>query len=125
MFGDASTGVFGAILYLVTPPCRECPTGQVQFIKAKGKLAPPTKEQDPKEDTVPRWELQSLVTAGHLVEFVVSDIDELKGKPIFIWGDNRPALSWCSSDDIDDIYVFRSVSPSKVMSQGNSEVCKV
>ena len=110
VFGDASTMAFGAVLYLVTPPCKECTNGQAQFIKAKGKLAPPTKEQNSKEDTVPRWELQSLVMAGQLVEFVLKDIEELINCPVFIWGDNKPALSWCSSDDIDDIYVFRRVS---------------
>ena len=36
VFGDASTMAFGAVLYLVTPPCKECICGQVQFIKAKG-----------------------------------------------------------------------------------------
>ena len=110
VFCDASTLAFGAVLYLVTPPCAECPQGQIQFIKAKGKLAPPTKQQSSKEDTVPRWELQSMVTAGQLVEFVLRDIEELAHCPIFIWGDNKPALCWCSSSDIADIYVFRRVS---------------
>ena len=110
VFGDASTMAFGAVLYLVTPPCKECTKGQVQFIKAKGKLCPPIKEQKPKQDTIPRWELQSLVTAGHLAEFVVKDVEVLENCPIYIWGDNKPALSWCSSSDIEDIYVFRRVS---------------
>ena len=51
-----------------------------------------------------------MVTAGHLVEFVVKDVEVLEECPIFIWGDNKPALSWCSSDNIEDIYVFRRVS---------------
>ena len=103
VFSDSSKMAFGAVLYLVTPPDEHSKDGQVQFIKAKGKLAPPTKEQNMKEDTIPRWELQSLVIAGHLVEFVVKDIEELAHCPIFIWGENKPSLNWCSSDDIDDI----------------------
>ena len=51
-----------------------------------------------------------MVTAGQLVEFVLNDIEELSHCPIYIWGDNKPALCWCSSSDISDIYVFRRVS---------------
>ena len=94
----------------MTPPCVECPGGSIQLMKAKGKLTPPTKDQNPKEDTVPRWELQSMVTAGQLIEFVLKDVEELKHCTIYLWGDNKPALCWCSSADITDIYVFRRVS---------------
>ena len=54
-FSDARKIAFGAVLYLVTPHCVECLGGHIQLIKAKGKLTTPTKEQSPKEDTVPRW----------------------------------------------------------------------
>ena len=109
-FSDASKSAFGVVLYIVTPPCVECPGGSIQLMKAKGKLTPPTKDQNPKEDTVPRWELQSMVTAGQLIEFVSKDVEELKHCNIYLWGDNKPALCWYSSADITDIYVFRKVS---------------
>ena len=38
-----------------------------QEIKAKGKLTPPLKMQKAKENTIPRWELASLVMVGQLV----------------------------------------------------------
>ena len=110
VFGDASTSAFGAVLYIVTPPGEECTDGKVCFLMAKGKLTPPLKSQKTKEDSIPRWELQSLVIAGHLVEFVTREVKEIAHCPIYIWGDNRPSLSWCSSDDLQDIYVYRRVT---------------
>ena len=51
-----------------------------------------------------------MIIAGQLVQFVMKDVDELSHCPIYMWGDNRAALSWCSSVKIDDIYVFRRVT---------------
>ena len=48
--------------------------------------------------------------AGHLVQFVTKDIAELAHCPVYIWGDNRAALGWCTSDNIEDIYIFRRVT---------------
>ena len=77
---------------------------------SKGKLTPPMKLQKTKEDSIPRWELQSLVIAGHLVDFVTKEVKELAHCPVYIWGDNKPSLSWCSSDNLQDIYVYRRVT---------------
>ena len=107
VFGDASKSAYGAVLYLVTPPGVNCEKGEVKLLMAKAKLTPPIKSQNPKEDTIPHWELASLVLAGHLVQFIKKDIAELAHCPVYIWGDNRAALSWCTSDKIEDIYIFR------------------
>ena len=86
VFGDASKSAYGAVLYLVTPPCDKCDKGEVKLLMAKVKLIPPIKSQNPKEDTIPRWELASLVLAGHLVHFVMKDMEELAHCPVYIWG---------------------------------------
>ena len=38
------------------------------------------------------------------------EVKELAHCPIYICRDNRPSLSWCSSDDLKDIYVYRRVT---------------
>ena len=37
VFCDASTEAYGAVLYLVTPKCEECPEGQIRMIRSKSK----------------------------------------------------------------------------------------
>ena len=51
-----------------------------------------------------------MLMAGQLVQFVRKYVEELSHCPIYMWGDNRAALSWCSSGSIEDIYVFRRVN---------------
>ena len=84
VFGDASVSAFGAVLYVVIPPGEDCPSGEVSLVKCKGKLCPPLKLQKSKEDSIPRWELCSMLIAGQLVQFVMKDVDELSHCPIYM-----------------------------------------
>ena len=107
IFCDASTQAYGAVIYVVTPASEMYPNGEVWFIKAKGKITPVLK--NPKEDTVPRWELCSVVLASNLWVFVVDAMPQLREKQLFLWNDNRPALAWLSQTEIRDTYVHNRV----------------
>ena len=107
LFSDASTQAYGAVLYVVTPISAECPPGEVRLIKARGKIVPVDK--NPTEDTIPRWELCSIVIASNLLVFVKDAVPQLKGKRSYIWNDNKPALAWCSQTEIKDTYIHNRV----------------
>lgn len=107
VFCDASKQAYGAVLYLVTPECEQCPLGQVKMIKAKGKIVPVNK--DPTEDSMPRWELGSILIAANLLVFVLDAVPGLEEKEKTIWNDNKAALSWCSQVEIKDTYVHNRV----------------
>ena len=109
IFSDASKSSIGAVMYIVTPPCPECKDGNVKQVMAKAKLTPPIKERSVKEDTIPRWELLGMLMGAQIADFVTKDIDILKNKKIYIWGDSKVALSWCSSEDLKDNFVIRRV----------------
>ena len=110
IFSDASQAALGAVLYLVTPPCESCPEGQVKQVMAKSKLTPPLGERSSVEDTMPRWELLGMLISAQIAWFVTSDIDLLQDKEIFLWGDSKVALHWCSSDNPKDNFVIRRVN---------------
>ena len=107
VFCDASTQAYGAVLYLVTPACDQCPHGQIKMIKAKGKIVPIDK--NPTEDSMPRWELGSILIAANLMVFVLDAVPSLEIKEATIWNDNKAALSWCSQLEIKDTYVHNRV----------------
>ena len=86
IFCDASTQAYGAVLYLVTPPCQQCPEGQIKMIKAKGKIVPVNK--NPTEDSMPRWELGSILIAANLLVFVLDAVTSLEQEETTIWIDN-------------------------------------
>ena len=77
------------------------------MIKAKAKIVPVDK--NPTEDTMPRWELASIVVGAKLLVFVLDAVPQLLGKPVFIWNDNKPSLCWCSQTTIKDTYVHNRV----------------
>ena len=79
IFADASTQAYGAVLYLVTLVSSECPQGEVRMIKARGKIVPVDK--NPKEDTMPRLELCSILIASDLLEFVKDAVPQIREKP--------------------------------------------
>ena len=110
IFSDASNSAIGAVMYLVTPRCETCPDGHVKQLFSKGKLTPPLKDRSKIEDTIPRWELLGILISAQIASFVTSDIKELQDKRIFIWGDSKVALAWCSSDDLKDNFVIRRVT---------------
>ena len=109
IFSDASNSSIGAVMYIVTPPCPECIEGNIKQVMAKAKLTPPIKERSIKEDTIPRWELLGMLMGAQIADFVTKDIDILSDKKIYIWGDSKVALSWCSSEDLKDNFVIRRV----------------
>ena len=77
------------------------------MIKAKAKIVPVDK--NPTEDTMPRWELASIVVGAKLLVFVLDAVPQLLGKPVFIWNDNKPSLCWYSQTTIKDTYVQNRV----------------
>ena len=64
VFTDASMQAYGAVLYLVTPKSIQFPQGEVFLIKAKAKIVP--LQKNPTQDTMPRWELTSMVVSANL-----------------------------------------------------------
>ena len=107
VFCDASTEAYGAVLYLVTPACEECPEGQIRMVRSKAKVVPVNK--DPNEDTMPRWELCSILIGAFIVDYVKKGMQIEDDLETFIWNDNKPALSWCSQDEISLAFVHRRV----------------
>ena len=107
-FADASTTAYGAIAFVVIPRGEEFPCGYVKQVLARGKLTPP-KSRHTVNDTVPRWELLSIVTASQIVKFLHDNVPLLRALRVIIWNDSRPALGWCSSKDIKTAYVLRRV----------------
>ena len=107
VFCDASTEAYGAVLYLVTPPCKECPKGQIRMVRSKAKIVPVNK--DPNEDTMPRWELCSILIGAFIVDGAKKGMKLAKDIQTYIWNDNKPALSWCSQDEINLAFVHRRV----------------
>ena len=107
VFADASTQAYGAVLYLVVPKSPALPNGRVRILKAKGKIVPVDKH--PNEDTMPRWELASILIASNIVTFTLDAVPQLKDKQIFIWNDSKAALSWCTQVEIKDTYVHNRV----------------
>ena len=107
VFTDASMQAYGAILYLVTPRSTSYPEGEVFMIKAKAKIVPVHK--DPTQDTMPRWELTSMVVGANLLEFTLDAVPQLASKRSFIWNDNKPSLCWCSQTTIKDTYIHNRV----------------
>ena len=81
------------------------------MIKAKAKIVPVDK--NPTEDTMPRWELASIVVGAKLLVFVLDAVPQLIGKPVFIWNDNKPSLCWCSQTTIKDTYVHNRVKDNR------------
>ena len=107
VFADASTQAYGATLYLVTPKSTAFPNGEVRLLKAKGKIVPVDKH--PNEDTMPRWELASILIASNIVAFVVDAVSQLREKEVYIWNDSKAALSWCSQVEIKSTFVHNRV----------------
>ena len=108
VFADASTQAYGAVLYLVTPKSPLFPTGRVRLLKAKGKITPLHKV--PREDTMPRWELASILVASNITTFTLDAVPQLRDKELFIWNDSKAALSWCTQVEIKDTYVHNRVT---------------
>ena len=104
---DASTQAYGAVLYLVTPKSSSLPNGRVRLLKAKGKIVPVDK--NPNEDTMPRWELASILIASNVITFTLYAVSQLRNNEIFIWNDSKAALSWCTQVEIKDTYVHNRV----------------
>ena len=107
VFTDASMQAYGAVLYLVTPKSIQFPQGEVFMIKAKAKIVP--LQKNPTQDTMPRWELTSMVVGANLLEFTLDAVPQLADKQSFIWNDNKPSLCWCSQTNIKDTYVHNRV----------------
>ena len=107
VFTDASMQAYGAVLYLVTPRSTDYPQGEVFMIKAKAKVVPVNK--NPTQDTMPRWELTSMVVGANLLDFTLQAVPQLADKQSYIWNDNKPSLAWCSQISIKDTYIHNRV----------------
>ena len=107
VFADASTQAYGAVLYLVNPKSPSLPNGKVTLLKAQGKIVPLNKL--PQEDTMPRWELASILVASNVTTFTLDAVSQLQNKELYIWNDSKAALSWCTQVDIKDTYVHNRV----------------
>ena len=108
IFADASKEAYGAVAYIVTRNGTNNPEGQVWQMMAKGKVEPIQKVA--KRDTIPKGELLALVIAANLVCFLKDAIKQLSDKPVYIWGDSRPALSWCSQIEPTNRFVYNRVT---------------
>ena len=107
IFADASKEAYGAVAYVVTRNGTESPEGQVWHMMAKGKVEPIQKVA--KRDTIPKGELLAIVIAANLVCFLKDAIKQLVDIPVYIWSDNKTALSWCSQTEIKTRFVYNRV----------------
>ena len=82
VFCDASTEAYGAVLYLITPACKQCPKGQIRMVRSKAKVVPVNK--DPNEDTMPRWELCSILIGAFIVDSAIKGMGLAKDIDIYL-----------------------------------------
>ena len=107
IFADASDEAYGAVAYVVTRNGTNIPETQIFHLMAKGKVEPLQKVKN--RDTIPKGELMALVIAANLVCFLKDAIRQLADKPVFLWSDNKGALSWCSQREIKTRFVYNRV----------------
>ena len=107
VFADASDEAYGAVAYVVTRNGTENPEEQVFHMMSKGKVEPLQKVKD--RDTTPKGELMAMVIGPNLICFLQDAIKQLADKPVFLWSDNKGALSWCSQREIKTRFVYNGV----------------
>ena len=107
VFADASNEAYGAVVYVVSRNGTKDPEDQVWQMMAKGKVEPIQKIE--KRDTTPKGELLAIVIASNLVCFLKGAVKQLADKPVYVWSDNKTALSWCSQKEIKTRFVYNRV----------------
>ncbi|CAL4161569.1 unnamed protein product, partial [Meganyctiphanes norvegica] len=63
----------------------------------------------PKVDTIPKLELMALLIGSILASYCVKALFHVKISAIYLWGDSKTALSWCSSYDVKEDFVSNRV----------------
>ena len=106
-FCDASAKAYGTAIYIRTPPCKECPSGSVKLLIAKGKIKPLKSANN--DDTIPKLELTAMLLGANLVKFVKKALNLSREIKTYLWSDARVVLDWCSSINIDSTYIHRRV----------------
>ena len=78
-----------------------------------------------KRDTTPKGELLAIVIASNLVCFLKDAIRQLADKPVYVWSDNKTALSWCSQKEIKTRFVYNRVDKiRKLLPEANIRYVK-
>ena len=105
IFSDASKDAYGTVVHTRTPPSAECPTGNVHFVCAKGKVADLEAKQ-----SIPRMELLGTVLAAHKVPYMIKAWELQREVNFFIWSDAKAVLGWLGQYNIKETYVNNRVN---------------
>ena len=116
VFSDASRTAYGAVAYMVIPPCPEFPNGLTQIRFAKGKVV--SRTAYPKRDTIPKLELTSIVMAAFVANQVLDAHPHLQFTRKIIWNDSRAVLAQCEKPVNKDNYVNNRVIDIRALCPG-------
>ncbi|CAL4069072.1 unnamed protein product, partial [Meganyctiphanes norvegica] len=104
VFCDASKSVYGAVAYIVWT---DGSCVKSELVKSQAKIV--GKDKAPKVDTIPKLELMALLIGSILASYCVKALFHVKISAIYLWGDSKTALSWCSSYDVKEDFVSNRV----------------
>ena len=122
-FSDASGKAYGAVIYLRTPKCEECPGGNISLLMAKNRVVPLGSslakgyEKD-KLSTTPKLELMGILLLSNLMDFCCKSLELPDTTERFMWSDSTTALSWLDSTDNKEVFVFNRVKSIRSISKG-------
>ena len=104
VFCDASKNIYGAVAYIVWIDNSEI---RSELVKSQAKIV--GKDKEPKRDTIPKLELMALLIGSILASYCIKAAFHVKFTELYLWGDSKTALSWCSSYDIKEDFVSNRV----------------
>ena len=105
VFCDASKNVYGAVAYIVWTD--DSDQMRSELVKSQAKIV--GKDKEPKKDTIPKLELMALLIGSILASYCINAAFHVKFAELYLWGDSKTALSWCSSYDIKEDFVSNRV----------------
>ena len=110
VFCDASKNVYGAVAYIVSTD--NCGI-RSELVKSQAKIV--GKDKEPKQNTIPKLELMALLIGSILAPYCTQAAFHVKFTALYLWGDSKTALSWCSSYDIKEDFVSNRVRQIRSM----------
>ena len=109
VFCDASKNVYGAVAYVVWIDDSGTRSG---LVKSQAKIV--GKDKEPKRDTIPKLELMALLIGSILASYCTAAAFHVEFTTLYLWGDSKTALSWCSSYDIKEDFVSNRVRQIRI-----------
>ena len=104
VFCDASKDIYGAVAYIVA---KDGSILKSELVKSQAYIV--GKDKEPKTNTIPKLELMALLVGSNLAVYCFESYFHINITAIYLWGDSRTALSWCSSYEVKEDFVSNRV----------------